>query len=60
MTNIAYQDRAGGQVHVYTANKELPRLKRIKVALKELEHTGMIKIYLYKKRKLTLIKTKGL
>ena len=59
MTNIAYQDIAGGSIQVYSANKRLKRMERIKLALKELERTGCIKIYLYKRGKLRLIKRKG-
>lgn len=59
MTNIAYQDIKGGAVHVYTAHKNLPRVERIKKALQELEHVGNIKIFLYKRRKLRLLRVKG-
>ena len=58
MTNIAFQDIQGETIQVYTANKHLPRLERIKKALEELEHVGNIKIFLYKKRKLRLIQVK--
>ena len=52
MTNIAFQDIAGGTVTVYTANPDLPRVDRIKTALNELRHVACIKVYLYKGRKL--------
>ncbi len=58
MTNIAFQDILGGSVHVYSKHKELPKWERINKALKELEYTGCIKIYLYKRRKLILLKIK--
>jgi hypothetical protein len=58
MTNIAFQDIVGGTVNVYTANKHLPKWERIDKALKELEHTGNIIVYLYKGRKLRRIKVK--
>jgi hypothetical protein len=59
MTNIAYQDVLGGSIQVYSAHKDLPKNERIQIALKELSHVGNIKIFLYKRRKLRLIKTKG-
>ena len=58
MKNIAFQDIAGGTVNVYSANKNLPRLERIKTALKELQHTGNIKIFLCNGKKLRLINVK--
>ena len=58
MTNIAYQDICGGKIHVYTTNKNLPKTKRIEIALKELSSMANIKIYLYKRRKLRLLKVK--
>ena len=58
MTNIAFRDIAGGSIHLYTANKELPKNERIKLALTELSTMGNIVIYLYKRRKLRIIKTK--
>lgn len=58
MTNLAYQDIQGGSVHIYTGHPSKPRFDRINLALKELEHVGRIKIFLYKKGKLRLIKTK--
>jgi hypothetical protein len=60
MTNIAWQDKQGGSIMVYTANKDLPRLQRIKLALSELESVGNINIFLFKRRKLRLIKSKNL
>lgn len=59
MTNIAYQDRCGGSIHVYTAHKDLPKNERIQRALSELSRMGNIKIFLYKRRKFRLIKIKG-
>ena len=58
MTNIAYRDIAGGTIRLYTANKNLPKNERIKLALTELSTMGNIVIYLYKRRKLRIIKTK--
>ena len=60
MTNIAYQDICGGTINVYSANKNLPKQERINRALKELESVTNIKIYLFKRRKLRLIKIKKL
>jgi hypothetical protein len=58
MTNIAFKDINGGAIHVYTANKSLPKNERIKVALNELSSMGNIVIYLYKRRKFRVIKVK--
>ena len=58
MTNLAFQDIAGGSIHVYSAHQNLPKWERINKALSELRHTGNIIIYLYKGRKLRKIKTK--
>jgi hypothetical protein len=58
MTNIAFRDIAGGKIHVYTANQNLPKNERIKVALEELRSMGNIVIYLYKRRKFRIIKVK--
>ena len=60
MTNIAYQDVLGGSIQVYSAHKNLPKNERIKIALEELSHVGNIKIFLYKRRKLRVIKIKYL
>jgi hypothetical protein len=59
MTNIAFQDIAGGSVHVWSKDTHLPKWERINAALRDLRHTGCIKIYLYKRGKLRLIKRKG-
>lgn len=56
MTNIAFQDILGGSIHLYSSNKDLPKWERINAALKDLEHTGNIKVFLRKRRKLRLIK----
>jgi len=58
MTNIAYQDICGGVIRMYTANSDLPRHKRIELALKELSTMGNVKVYLYKRRKLRLLTVK--
>lgn len=58
MTNLAFQDIAGGTIHVYSANPSLPKWERINKAFDELKHTGNIFIYLYKGRKLRRIKVK--
>lgn len=58
MTNIAYQDILGGRIHIYSANKNLPKNERIKIALNELSSMTNIKIFLYKRSKLRLIKIK--
>jgi hypothetical protein len=58
MTNIAFKDIAGGPVRVYTANKDLPRVQRLKLALQELQQMTEIKIYLRKGKKLRLINVK--
>ncbi len=42
MTNIAYQDVAGGVIHIYTANKHLPKWERLRKARKELESVACI------------------
>jgi hypothetical protein len=55
MTNLAFQDILGGSVRVYSKGSNLPRLQRITNALKELKHTGDIKVYLYKGNKLRLL-----
>lgn len=55
--NIAYQDLAGGKIHVYSVNQNLPRVERLKTALNELQHMGRVRIFLYKRRKLRVIKT---
>ena len=57
--NIAYQDIAGGSIKIYKVNQHLPRVERIKTALKELEHVGCIKIFLYKRRKFRVLRIKG-
>lgn len=59
MTNIAFQDIAGGSIKVYSKNSHLPKWDRIKLALQELNSVGCIKVYLYKRRKLRLIMIKG-
>ena len=59
MTNLAFQDIRGGSVHVYSANANMPKWDRIKLAFDELKHTGCIKIYLFKRNKLRKIITKG-
>jgi hypothetical protein len=59
MTNIAFQDRAGGTVRVYSANAQLPKWKRISAAIEDLQHMGNIIIYLHKRGKLRKIKVKG-
>jgi hypothetical protein len=58
MTNIAYQDICGGTIHIYSINKDLPKHKRIELAISELSSMGNVKIYLYKRRKLRLLKVK--
>lgn len=58
MTNLAFQDIAGGSIHVYSAHSNLPKWERINKAFAELRHTGNIIIYLYKGRKLRKIKVK--
>lgn len=58
MTNIGFQDIAGGRINIYSASPELPKWVRINKALKELKHTGNIIIYLYKGRKLRKITIK--
>ena len=58
-TNIAFRDIAGGSFHVYSSHPELSHLQRIYKALEDLTHTGCINIYLLKRNKLRLIKTKG-
>lgn len=59
MTNIAYKDRAGGRVNVWSKDQHKPKWERIKAALEDLKHMGNIKIFIYKGRKLRLIKTKS-
>lgn len=59
MTNIAYKDITGGKIKIFSASPELPKWQRIFKALAELEHTGCIRIYLFKRNKLRTIQTKG-
>lgn len=58
-TNIAFRDIAGGSFKVYSNHQDLNRFERINKALEDLKHTGCINIYLLKRNKLRLIKTKG-
>ena len=58
-TNIAFRDIAGGPFKVFSSHTELNHWQRINIALNDLKNTGCINIYLLKRNKLRLIKTKG-
>lgn len=57
MTNLAYQDLQGGEIYVYTANNHLPKWERLKKAREELKSMARVRIFIYKKRKLTRLST---
>jgi hypothetical protein len=59
MKNLAYQDAAGGTIHVFSAHKELKKEERIKIALQELNRTAKIKIFLVDGKKIKYLFTKG-
>jgi len=59
MTNIAFKDIQGGCIHVYTANKNLPKWERLRLALLELDHMACITVYLIKGNKKRIISRKG-
>lgn len=57
MTNIAYQDVAGGVIHIYTANKHLPKWERLRKARKELESVACINVFIVKGNKVVKLST---
>ena len=62
MKTIGYKDKAGGSIHLYK-NVSKPNQKRhdrTKEALKELEHTGNIFIYLIKGNRIRKIGQHGM
>lgn len=53
MKSIAFQDVTGGSIMVFNPpNKTMNHHERIKEGLKELEHTGMIKVFLIRGKKI--------
>lgn len=58
MKNLAFQDIAGGSIRFYTAHKDKPRIERLKLALKELNRSALIKVYYGTPRNLKLITIK--
>jgi hypothetical protein len=62
MKTIAYRDNAGGSIHCFK-NRSTPHQKRhdrIKEALKDLEHTGNITIYLIRGNRIRKIGRHGM
>ena len=59
MKSIGFQDIAGGAIHIYTTRERISRLERIRRALADLRHTGMIKIFLIDGRKVREIARYG-
>ena len=62
MQSIVYQDKTGGKMFIFSPKypaqrsfSELKRTERIENAMKELEYTENINIFLYKHNKLRLI-----
>jgi hypothetical protein len=62
MKTIGYRDNAGGSIHLYknVSKPDQSRHDRIKEALKDLEHTGNITIYLIKGNRMRKIARHGM